>query len=332
MHKTVKKTLEKMKRSEAQVYRDLCVFPIVARKEKGPDYLTLEEAIGAGLITITEVDEGGSVPQLMVVSIADKPVLLLDGEELQGAKQNRVLNTTVLLAPRSKTVVPVSCTEQGRWSYESKEFSASMNVMDHKIRGKKMASVSRSRRSRGTYESNQGEVWDGIACFSRDAGVHSNTGAMKDVYTERKKDYDKCLGAFPLVEGQVGLVAFVNGKPAGLDVLSSPKAFARLHDKLIKSYSSDTIMRGRKKARKVTEEDVRGFIAQIVGSTETGHTSVSLGKDYRYSSRGVCGSALVFEDTCIHGAFFASEEQEVESDVKLSSYRMRRGFRDGSRN
>ena len=176
------------------------------------------------------------------------------------------------------------------------------------------------------------EVWDEIASFSRDAGVHSHTGAMKDVYTERKQDYDKCLGAFPLVEGQVGLVAFVNGKPAGMDVLSSPKAFARLHDKLIKSYSSDTIMRGRKKAREVTEEDVRGFITKIIASTETGHTSVSLGKDYRYSSRGVCGSALVFEDTCIHGAFFASEEQEMETDTKMSSYQRRREFRDENRN
>jgi hypothetical protein len=36
------------------------------------------------------------VPQLLFINDAMRPVLLLDGEELVGAKQNRVLNLTVL--------------------------------------------------------------------------------------------------------------------------------------------------------------------------------------------------------------------------------------------
>ena len=43
---------------------------------------------------ITEVSEGGSVPELRVVNKGDARILVLDGEELRGAKQNRVLNTT----------------------------------------------------------------------------------------------------------------------------------------------------------------------------------------------------------------------------------------------
>ena len=333
MHKTVRTTLEGLNLGEAQLYRDLCVFPVLARGSEGPDYLTLEEAVEAHLITVTEVSEDGSVPNLKVVSRADQPILLLDGEELQGAKQNRVLNTTVLLAPHSKTVVPVSCTEQGRWSYETDEFAPSENVMDIAIRSKKMRSVSRSLRQNESYASDQGEVWDEIDKFSVKACVSSPTGAMKDVFTERKKDYDECLKAFPLVEGQVGLVAFVNGRPAGLDVLSSPRAFALLHDKLVRSYASDTIMRGRKEAREVTEDNVQDFVARILACQETGHDAVSLGEDYRYTSRGVCGSALVFEKICIHAAFFASEADEQQQDQpSMSSLRMRRGFRDGSRN
>jgi hypothetical protein len=61
-----------------------------------PGWLTLAEA---GLaVTIEEVNEAGAVPTLRLTSTADRPVLLLDGEELIGAKQNRVLNTTVLVA------------------------------------------------------------------------------------------------------------------------------------------------------------------------------------------------------------------------------------------
>jgi hypothetical protein len=56
-----------------------------------PDWLTLGEA-GDG-VTITEVDEAGDVPTLRITNEAGRPVLLLDGEELIGAKRNRILNT-----------------------------------------------------------------------------------------------------------------------------------------------------------------------------------------------------------------------------------------------
>jgi hypothetical protein len=44
------------------------------------------------------VSEGGSVPNLRVINKTPHHVLLFDGEELKGAKQNRILNTTILIA------------------------------------------------------------------------------------------------------------------------------------------------------------------------------------------------------------------------------------------
>ncbi len=55
------------------------------------EYLTLDEALAAKTATVTEVSESGSVPELYFQNEGDLPVLLLDGEELVGAKQNRVL-------------------------------------------------------------------------------------------------------------------------------------------------------------------------------------------------------------------------------------------------
>ena len=40
----------------------------------------------------------GSVPELRFVNECGAPVLLLDGEELVGAKQNRIINLTILVA------------------------------------------------------------------------------------------------------------------------------------------------------------------------------------------------------------------------------------------
>ena len=59
--------------------------------------------------------------------------MLFDGEELKGAKQNRILNTTILIAAGSSLDVPVSCTEQGRWSYASREFDESEAIKDPRL-------------------------------------------------------------------------------------------------------------------------------------------------------------------------------------------------------
>src|SRR5689334_5862610 len=86
----------------------LAVFPLFTDAPSGVDYLLSDEALEAGAVTVEEVSESGSVPNLLVDNKGDSAVLFLEGEELRGAKQNRVLNTSILIAPRSKTTIPVS--------------------------------------------------------------------------------------------------------------------------------------------------------------------------------------------------------------------------------
>lgn len=62
------------------------------------------------------------MPLLTVVNHADSPVLLLDGEELVGALQDRVLNSTVLLPAHAWLMIPVNCVEEGRWGSRSPAF------------------------------------------------------------------------------------------------------------------------------------------------------------------------------------------------------------------
>src|SRR5262245_12353641 len=98
----------------------LTVFPLFTPANAAADYLLADEGLAAGAVTVAAGGEAGAVPTLVVPSQADSPVLFLEGEELRGAKQNRVLNTSVLVARRSRTPSPVSCVEQGRWRYVSR--------------------------------------------------------------------------------------------------------------------------------------------------------------------------------------------------------------------
>ena len=120
-----------------ETYKNIAIVPIIALANGAFQYLTVGEALAAQKIAITETSTAGSVPELMVINRGNKPVLLVDGEELAGAKQNRVLNTSILLKEASETKIPVSCTEQGRWAYSSGSFSESGNVMAYKSRARK---------------------------------------------------------------------------------------------------------------------------------------------------------------------------------------------------
>ncbi len=134
MNQLISDYLASIELGELQQYRNMVVYSLFTSVNHGPEYLTLKEALALGVLAIMEISEGGSVPQLKAINKGDLPILLLDGEELAGAKQNRVLNTTILLKEHSETIIPVSCTEQGRWSYRSVEFADSDVIMEQKLR------------------------------------------------------------------------------------------------------------------------------------------------------------------------------------------------------
>ena len=123
-------------------------------------------------------------------------VLLLDGEELVGAKQNRIINTTILIAANSTTTIPVSCVEQGRWSYRSEKFSSEKRVMSHMMRSHKAEHVNNSKKFHNTYCSDQGAIWGEIDEKARRMKAMSATGAMADIYEKEKPSIDEYVKQF----------------------------------------------------------------------------------------------------------------------------------------
>ena len=108
---------------DAVEHRGVVLTPLFPRHTPVAEYATLEDALPLGL-RIDEVSDAGSVPELAVMNPTDANVLLYDGEELLGAKQNRILNVTVLVGAKSTLAIPVSCVEEGRWSRRSASFAS----------------------------------------------------------------------------------------------------------------------------------------------------------------------------------------------------------------
>jgi hypothetical protein len=118
------------------------MFPLVLRNDEQPGvagYRTLDDALSRGEVEITEISEQGSVPELQLVNRGSRPVLIVDGEELVGAKQNRVVNLTILVAAQPELTIPVSCVEAGRWRAKSRAFSSAPGTHFATGRAKRMA-------------------------------------------------------------------------------------------------------------------------------------------------------------------------------------------------
>jgi hypothetical protein len=86
------KYLSEIELEEASVYENLTMFGVSRSAEGSLVYMTLSDAIRLGAANVSEISDSGSVPELRFTNSADLPVLILDGEELIGAKQNRTVN------------------------------------------------------------------------------------------------------------------------------------------------------------------------------------------------------------------------------------------------
>src|ERR1700720_2982613 len=141
-------------------HESLTVFPLFTEPHGQVDYLLSDEALQAGSVTVQEVSEGGSVPDLLVENKGDIRVLFLEGEELVGAKQYRILNTSILLPARSKIKIPVSCVERGRWAYKSRQFGSGGRHSPSKLRHTLKSSVHESLLGGSGHRSDQSKVWE----------------------------------------------------------------------------------------------------------------------------------------------------------------------------
>lgn len=279
-------------------HRGIVVAPLFPGQEPCAEYVTLEEAIALGF-HVAEIDASGSVPELRVANPLQENVLLYDGEELLGAKQNRILNVTVLVAAGTETHIPVSCVERGRWSARSQAFAAARHAAYPELRRRKAERLAADPLAPGRA---QNVVWSAVLEKSALRGVRSPTEAQADIYRGWESPLADLRTAFPAVPGQCGAL-FALGDQLCLDWVSRPEAFMRLYPKLLDGYLLDALERLDGEPAPVAR--LGAFARTVERAERERRPSIGLGEDIRLRGEGVIGSGLEVEGELVQMSAFS---------------------------
>ena len=291
----------------AQMCRNLTVIPLLSPTARSSGLLTLDEALARGVAEVTEVSEQGSVPQLLFLNHGEEPILLIDGEELVGARQNRILNLTILAPGRQSLEIPVSCVEQGRWAWKSRRFASSDRTIYAKLRRANVESVSASLRREGRRNADQGQVWDSVAQKAGRLDVRSDTGAAGEMYDRHAADLDGFVNGFRIADGQVGAVFLVNGRLAGLEAFGSADLPPRLLSKVVRGYALDALDDQRPTRAAEAAFDPAAILRALAESKASRHRAIGLGEDLRLAGDELVGAGLVADGKVVHLTAYAMD-------------------------
>ncbi len=321
----VKGFLEGLKLGREQGHKNLTLFPLMASEQGVPDYLTLEEAMGSGLVLITEVSEGGQVPELKLSNSSPKPVLIVAGEELVGAKQNRIVNVSIMVAGQCEMVIPVSCVEHGRWAYTSRRFESGGKMMHASLRRDHYRAVAGNVEATGVARSDQGMIWDALAEKSARMGVSSLTGAMADLFEGQRDRLGEYLRAFRPVECQLGAAFAINGQLLGVECFGYQATFQRFLEKLVASYALDALdWLQEGEFPDVRPREVSAFIEDLGRGKSQALPSVGLGESQGLEGEVASGAALTVEGRLIHLFAFRRESKVGEAGPRVGYSRFSR--------
>jgi hypothetical protein len=200
----------------------------------------LDEALAERHTVLREVGEHGDVNRVLVSHYGERLLLLVDGEQLIGAKQNRVFNASFLVAPGAHEVaVAVSCVERGRWAYRDRRFTASDTTLTGMARSRKLSRVTKSVITGGDYDAQQRAVWDDVDDYLDRSRVISRTAAFDDAVQSRRDITLTGIQALTPLTDQVGVGLVRAGKLVLMDVFGSASLYARCYRKITAGMLSD---------------------------------------------------------------------------------------------
>jgi hypothetical protein len=314
MNSAIAELVQHLEVSEPQEANGLQVFGLRSKPGQEMKYRTLDEALGSQLLEIAEIGQEGTVPAIRAVNKSDVMVFLMAGEQLVGAKQNRILNASIMVPARETLDIPVSCVEAGRWRHRS-HFFGSPGTMGHgQLRAKMSKPIQAAYMCAGTPTADQAAVWEEV---SRKLGAMKSPSCSRDLYAAYEDHKDRLgelvskLSPDPNCSG----VAFaIGGRIAGVDIFDQPSTLGKLWRKLVGAYALDAL-EPHNPGTPLSAAAVRDWLRQTTEAKAQQFKSPGLGHDVRLESSNLVGASLIIEDHPVHTELFYQNGEQVPKDA-----------------
>jgi hypothetical protein len=279
----------------------LRILPLRRESTSDLEYLTLDEP-SAALVTIEESSPSGSVPELRVRNRAKARVFIPDGSTLTGAKQNRVVNLSVMVAPESVTLIPVSCVERGRWRLLTPQFAAG-GLADSPLRAQMCRDATESLKRAGKVHVDQGEVWRHVDGMLEGAGAFSPTAAYHALYEKWQPELADYEARLRLPADASGVAVEIDGRLQAVDLFDKPDTLHTLWPRLVSGYLLAALRPGLPQGEAT---DVKGFLEQLLSSEGQCYEPAGVGTTVRLANGEAVGSALMCEGRLVHLSVFTN--------------------------
>jgi hypothetical protein len=233
--------------------RNLRVFPIhddIPPSENG-SYASIEDALRSHKAAFRELE----TPDINTIAFEnnfDKPVVMIDGEEITGAFQNRIIAASSLVESRTSQELAVVCAEEGRWNELGGFRSGQCSYPGLR------SILLQSRRKKKDV---QQHVWNEIERKLTVTRTRSTTSSMHDIYVSLDDEVTRYLEGFTgLDDGSVGFIGCAGDRILGCDIFHHPLLYRTFETKLLRSYALDALEYRRTASR---PPDVARFLDTI---------------------------------------------------------------------
>jgi hypothetical protein len=277
--------------TEPVFLRNLLVYPIRASDTNGMNISSINETMLQEKGEFRELDPP-DINRIAFHNQGDDPVLMLDGEEIIGSLQNRIVADSMLIPARSNRNIPVVCVEEGRW-----DDIGSFQTGYCSYPGIRAILSRRGKEETGL----QKRIWKEIERKLTVTKTLSTTSSMHDIYGNLEDEVNRYIEDFEgLNHDTVGFIGVAGKKTIGFDLFLNPAAYRTFEQKLIRSYALDAIEHrtpGRGKSDILEFFDgIRDAINTVDFSRRTQHFAV---KGNRFAGQG-----LFYKGHVIHLSVF----------------------------
>ena len=292
--------------SEPVEKNNITAFFLSSIEKNNNKYLSFSEAIAKNQVQISEVNKKGLVTKLSVSNKSSDNIIILNGELIIGTqiRQDRIVDSTVLIPGYATVLINTFCGEQYRWSPRlSNKISTSESLYFSSGRANNAADIN-------TKLSKQCRIWSEISEKISDFNVKSFTNSVGQIYKKKKVNVEEIVNFFKIPSEAVGVALGINNQLVNIDIFSNNCMLQIYLPKIIRSIALDSFKKISKRSY-LKKKDVHRFLRQIHQANKQKRQVVegALGEELQFNSESVAGSILYHKEQTVHFSAFVKENK-----------------------